>query len=182
MSLANARVQCRRPDRDTPVVLTMSTPSTSPPKAPPPAPPPMPSLSRSISMSGSPSGSATPSTRYGSFPPSVRVDDLSERLRGTLGPRAKRLWERGRERPLRSTVSETGLRAKGGDVEDLVYDSEADGVTSDEDRELQGRPLMRERSSGYVQGREEDKQWGVVKMEIMARSWGRNGLLTIYAG
>lgn len=29
---------------------------------------------------------------------------------------------------------------------------------------------------------EHDKQWGVVKMELMARTWGRKGFLTVYAG
>ncbi|GAA5871445.1 hypothetical protein JCM16303_000758 [Sporobolomyces ruberrimus] len=29
---------------------------------------------------------------------------------------------------------------------------------------------------------QEDKQWGVVKMELMARTWGKKGLFTIYAG
>lgn len=29
---------------------------------------------------------------------------------------------------------------------------------------------------------DEDKQWGVVKMELMAKTWGRKGFLTVYAG
>ncbi|GAA5993287.1 hypothetical protein JCM10908_001413 [Rhodotorula pacifica] len=29
---------------------------------------------------------------------------------------------------------------------------------------------------------EDDKQWGVVKMELMAKTWGRKGFLTVYAG
>ncbi|BGP33078.1 hypothetical protein JCM10296v2_004867 [Rhodotorula toruloides] len=37
-------------------------------------------------------------------------------------------------------------------------------------------------ANGSTRQPEEDKQWGVVKMEIMARTWGRKGLFTIYAG
>lgn len=29
---------------------------------------------------------------------------------------------------------------------------------------------------------DDDKQWGVVKMELMAKTWGRKGFLTVYAG
>ena len=37
-------------------------------------------------------------------------------------------------------------------------------------------------NTGSSGGHQEDKQWGVVKMELMARTWGKKGLFTIYAG
>ncbi|GAA5912681.1 hypothetical protein JCM8208_007728 [Rhodotorula glutinis] len=40
----------------------------------------------------------------------------------------------------------------------------------------------RSRAAGGHIAPEGDKQWGVVKMELMARTWGRRGLFTIYAG
>ncbi|KAL8291955.1 hypothetical protein RQP46_001421 [Phenoliferia psychrophenolica] len=52
----------------------------------------------------------------------------------------------------------------------------ASGISSDEGRE------RRARSGGFVEGNEQDKQPGVLKMEMMGRSWGRKGLVTIYAG
>ncbi|BGP49152.1 hypothetical protein JCM10450v2_005035 [Rhodotorula kratochvilovae] len=42
-------------------------------------------------------------------------------------------------------------------------------------------PSVRSRMSGHA-APDGDKQWGVVKMELMAKTWGRKGLFTIYAG
>lgn len=181
-------------------------------------PSPLPHLVRQASATGSVSGSASPSTRYGSFPPSTSLlqhADLEARLRGSLlgnderrtqslGKAAgkgkgkarmgsRRMFERSRERVVFPRRSEGHLTGED------VYDSDAD--LSDEGvsrRLLGGREeeqdaiwtagdeewdrRRRNRSAQSVIGKDEDKQWGVVKMEMMARTWGRKGLLTIYAG
>lgn len=48
-------------------------------------------------------------------------------------------------------------------------------------RKVPPPPSERSRAGGHI-APEGDKQWGVVKMELMARTWGRRGLFTIYAG
>ena len=47
-------------------------------------------------------------------------------------------------------------------------------------REARSRRTSRSRRG--VDDGEHDKQWGVVKMELMAKTWGRKGFLTVYAG
>lgn len=46
----------------------------------------------------------------------------------------------------------------------------------------EARSRRTSRSRRGVDDGEHDKQWGVVKMELMARTWGRKGFLTVYAG
>ncbi|GAA5988535.1 hypothetical protein JCM11641_003307 [Rhodosporidiobolus odoratus] len=165
-------------------------------------------------LTGSISGSATPSTSYGSFPPSdaQKVEAaLAERLaEGSMGRNSGRMkglkgerrWERSRERLL--------LPGSDGQQTEDVYDSDGDLGSAEETplgegmgrgageeeqdeawyaggspnrtrRERRARDIQRRRS-GVVEPEEGDKQWGVVKMELMARTWGRRGLFTIYAG
>jgi hypothetical protein len=161
-------------------------------------------------LSGSVSGSATPSTSYGSFPPTdgpardVTADvenilrtKLSQEAMRKGGRMGERRWERSRERLL--------LPGKDGRQSEDVYDSDgeagSDGEplkgsrTAAEEEEdavwtagdsIRGRERVREstRSRAPTEVGEEggDKQWGVVKMELMARTWGKRGLFTIYAG
>ena len=47
---------------------------------------------------------------------------------------------------------------------------------------LEARSRRTSRSRRGVDDGEHDKQWGVVKMELMAKTWGRKGFLTVYAG
>ncbi|GAA6040600.1 hypothetical protein JCM8097_008062 [Rhodosporidiobolus ruineniae] len=166
-------------------------------------------------LTGSTSGSATPSTTYGSFPPSDAPapgagEDVESILRRKLSQsdvqqhppssssrestlRHERRWERSRERLLRP--------GRDGQTSEDVYDSDGDALsdgeqlgasgaaqdgsgedevwTAGEARDLDGS--TRSKRSNRVQP-EGDKQWGVVKMELMARTWGKRGLFTIYAG
>lgn len=46
----------------------------------------------------------------------------------------------------------------------------------------EARSRRTSRSRRGVDDGEHDKQWGVVKMELMAKTWGRKGFLTVYAG
>ncbi|GAA5949173.1 hypothetical protein JCM3765_003319 [Sporobolomyces pararoseus] len=215
-----------------------SSHSSSPPNNPFPRRP----LPREPSqLTGSQSGSATPSTRYGSFPPagdsnqptnaaahhsqlledalknaatgsSKKVRDSPKRARVGLG---NRKWERSQERLLRVTRdgkcldddhgehgdeglngnhdhedtedagSESPLLGVGEDVEDLVWNA---GETASWGRRRgarSSRPTADTTSnshSAHSTTTQEDKQWGVVKMELMARTWGKKGLFTIYAG
>ncbi|GAA5939078.1 hypothetical protein JCM10213_006022 [Rhodosporidiobolus nylandii] len=153
-------------------------------------------------LTGSTSGSATPSTSYGSFPPGEGAEVVASQLRSKLsgediagGRRGEqRSWARSKERLL--------LPGRDGRQNEDVYDSDGDLTASD------GEGLS-SRLGGGAQGEEdeiwtagdeaggggggrrarratveepEDKQWGVVKMELMARTWGKRGLFTIYAG
>ncbi|GAA5863975.1 hypothetical protein JCM1840_000654 [Sporobolomyces johnsonii] len=206
-----------------------SAPLSSKPSSLERAPPRPPSaMSRAPSLlTGSQSGSASPSTRYGSFPPSDSAApstgdtrDLEALLKSKLsgpdrsgeGKRARngsrslkgldRRWERSQERLLRP--------GKDGRSSEDPFDSDADIASDVEERQEggAGAPLAGEdadgdevwnagdswgrRSGKQAQKRageranrttaEEDKQWGVVKMELMARTWGKRGLFTIYAG
>ncbi|GAA5968346.1 hypothetical protein JCM21900_000981 [Sporobolomyces salmonicolor] len=218
----------REPSRAGPSSVPLSSKASSLERAPPRPPSAMsrvPSL-----LTGSQSGSASPSTRYGSFPPSDaaapsagHAQDLEALLRSKLsgpdrsgeGKRARhgttnlkgldRRWERSQERLIRP--------GKDGRSSEDPFDSDAD-VSSDGEERLEegaGAPLATEQGDGdgdevwnagdgswgrrsgkQAQRRageranrttaEEDKQWGVVKMELMARTWGKRGLFTIYAG
>lgn len=44
------------------------------------------------------------------------------------------------------------------------------------------RRVKSRNTEGLVKAEEEDKQWGVLKMEAMGRFWGKRGLCGIYAG
>ncbi|GAA5901939.1 hypothetical protein JCM6882_000146 [Rhodosporidiobolus microsporus] len=131
--------------------------------------------------------------------------DVQGTRRGEL--RHERRWERSRERLLRP-----GRDGKQGeDVYDSDGDAQSDGeplasgagagggagegtddsgddVWNAGDAERSGwtdsvrsKRSKRSTRSGMVEP-EGDKQWGVVKMELMSRTWGRRGLWTIYAG
>lgn len=52
--------------------------------------------------------------------------------------------------------------------------SRAESQSSARDRRI--------RAGGFVEGSDVEKQPGVLKMEAMARTWGRKGLVTIYCG
>ncbi|GAA5835089.1 hypothetical protein JCM11251_000161 [Rhodosporidiobolus azoricus] len=121
--------------------------------------------------------------------------------RGEL--RRERQWERSRERLIRP-----GRDGKQGED---VYDSDGDALSDgepliggaggeaadessgddvwnagDAERNAWTGSVRSKRSkkstrSGMVEP-EGDKQWGVVKMELMSKTWGRSGLWTIYAG
>lgn len=192
-------------------------------------------------LTGSESGSATPSTRYGSFPPGGNETPLSSSANsaphsklledalknatanGTDANKKKtqrtrsggvgfhRKWERSQERLLRVTRDGNSLddddgtgHETPGDEEDEEEDGgsespllEADdqvwnaGETASWGRRRAARNLRtaRDLSAGHGHANQgppstghEDKQWGVVKMELMARTWGKKGLFTIYAG
>lgn len=149
-------------------------------------------------MTGSVSGSASPSTRYGSFPPGASAEEakdvLEEVLRGKLSGKGKgqrRRWERSQERLI--------PHHQVGRTED-VYDSDAD--LSDDAGE--GTSALRGQGSPdssddavWNAGDEDDhsapavryprvddgiKQWGVQKMELMSTVWGKSGLTSIYIG
>ncbi|GAA5912263.1 uncharacterized protein JCM6883_003299 [Sporobolomyces salmoneus] len=208
---------------------------------PPTSLPPSRHLVRTPSqLTGSQSGSASPSTRYGSFPPagdessqqttpqtpthSKLLEDALEnatkgcqKLRREKSKRVQsqtgmnRKWERSQERLLRVTRDgqclddhEAELGQEGGhddhedDEEDRGSESpllggpgeEADdpvwnaGETASWGKRRAARNLRRaiDPSANGHATTQEDKQWGVVKMELMARTWGKKGLFTIYAG
>ena len=170
-------------------------------------PSPLPSLVRQASTTGSTSGSASPSTRYGSFPPSTSLlhhADLEARLRGSLLGNeerrtqslgkakgkgkgkgkakmgSRRMFERSRERvlfPRRSEGhmigedvfdSDADLSDEGASARLLGGREEEDAIWTVGDDELDRR--RRNKSAQSVVAKEEDKQWGVVKMEMMART------------
>lgn len=207
------------------------SPSSSPPRGQPPiafATAQHPGLARSPSITGSVSGSASPSTRYGSFPPGgssgvVSGPELEERLRGAVR-RAEDGRDKGKARAKPSARASTdhfkrswgpssarilmhkssGLGRQPSIAGDDVFDSDAD--LDDDDEETLGRREessgllgvrarrsssrmstssgreRRAKSGGIVEGLDADKQPGVLKMEAMGRTWGRQGLVTIYAG
>ncbi|GAA5935212.1 uncharacterized protein JCM15063_000971 [Sporobolomyces koalae] len=193
-------------------------------------------------LTGSRSGSATPSTRYGSFPPAEDAVAqsthhqptkshsalLEQALRDAHASTSKynprrsrteassavglnRKWERSQERLLRVTRD-------GKSLDDSSHDDRDECAGSDDDNEDRGSesPLLDDVRNGQRSPDEvwnagetaswgrrraarnlrnngtpaaipsntaaEDKQWGVVKMELMARTWGKKGLFTIYAG
>lgn len=78
----------------------------------------------------------------------------------------------------------TSERQWEGDEEDGIWTAgeSISRPVSSKGRKLEAGRLRRERSGGYVETQEEEKQWGVVKMELMARTWGRSGLLAVFAG
>ena len=209
-------------------------------------PDPFPQTRRSLprepsQLTGSQSGSATPSTRYGSFPPAGESQQptnatanhsqlLEDALKNAATGNAKKVrnspkrarvglgnrkWERSQERLLRVTRdgkcldddhgelgheepngnhdhedaedagSESPLLGVGDETEDLVWNA---GETASWGRRRgarSSRPTTDTVANGHSTHStttQEDKQWGVVKMELMARTWGKKGLFTIYAG
>jgi hypothetical protein len=172
-------------------------------------------------LTGSASGSASPSTRYGSFPPTstpvMSGDEINQRLSHastsrevmTDDNRSRTMLEfeenaagvirsdrkgkgkkksKGSERRW-TRSSETLLR---GDVED-IYDQDDDIQTrltpEDEEELMAGRKLRRTLSQSRSEILESkglvgttEIQYGVLKMELIARNWGKRGLWSIYAG
>ncbi|GAA6063114.1 hypothetical protein JCM10212_002636 [Sporobolomyces blumeae] len=205
----------------------------APPRPPHPAPPAtlhrLPSL-----LTGSVSGSASPSTRYGSFPPdnaTATPEAVEQALNRHFEAHSaksslkglNRKWERSQERLLRLTrdgrsfddawLEDEATGGAGGGLR-TGHLEDADGAGSetpllfddydeDDDGDDGVRAAWRARDGAWTRPRRngtkgergtssspsrtsfppsEDKQWGVVKMELMARTWGKKGLFTIYAG
>lgn len=72
-----------------------------------------------------------------------------------------------------------------GDEDDIIWTAGESSISrpvSSKSRKLEAGRLRREISGGYVETEDEEKQWGVMKMELMARTWGRSGLLAVFAG
>jgi hypothetical protein len=132
-----------------------------------------------------------------------------KRSRGGMG--INRKWERSQERLLRVTRdgkcldddldeqhadgavhdqdeddddggSESPLLGVGEEAEDQVWNA---GETASWGKRRAARSLRQAADTTTTSHNttiQEDKQWGVVKMELMARTWGKKGLFTIYAG
>ncbi|GAA6002891.1 uncharacterized protein JCM10292_001359 [Rhodotorula paludigena] len=152
--------------------------------------------------------SALRSKLYRQTSPDERGDESSPRASTSRGGR--RRWERSRERLIPFGVG--GRRSddvydSDGDASDASVEQHpashehspftqdgfgqedgGDPWTAGEDDMADVRRNGKDKA-GSVMSRhsgvvvpEGDKQWGVVKMELMSRTWGRKGLLTIYAG
>ncbi|KAK4704828.1 hypothetical protein P7C70_g1390, partial [Phenoliferia sp. Uapishka_3] len=106
----------------------------------------------------------------------------------------KRSWGRTASKVL--VHKSSGLGRQPSLAADDVFDSDASLTDEDDERNNRGESSAflgrrmsenlgrqrRARSGGFVEGSAVEKQPGVLKMEIMGRSWGRKGLVTIYAG
>lgn len=144
-------------------------------------------------LTGSTSGSASPSTRYGSFPPSTIIngEDIRDRLSkhasiAQLGveeaelARSRRAKVRGKSvgkdtsRRQWSRSTETLLRPDDEDVYDPDAEhSDSTALNSDDPEQIQRK--------GTGLGSVDDAQYGVLKMELISKNWGRRGW-SIYAG